>query len=46
VPPSPAERAGLRGVDFNTAALRDVIIAVNDTTVRRLSDPAAAQVVI
>ena len=37
-PGSPAERAGLRGVDFNTAALGDVIIAVNDTTVRRLSD--------
>src|SRR6266700_6423336 len=30
--------SGLRGVDFNTAALGDVIVAVNDTTVRRLSD--------
>src|SRR6266487_2309457 len=37
-PGSPAERAGLRGVDFNTAALGDVIVAVNDKTVRRLSD--------
>jgi len=37
-PGSPAERAGLRDVDFNTAALGDVIVAVNDTTVRRLSD--------
>jgi hypothetical protein len=35
---SPAEHAGLRGVDFNTAALGDVIVAVNDKTVRRLSD--------
>ncbi len=30
--------SGLRGVDFNTAALGDVIVAVNDKTVRRLSD--------
>ncbi len=37
-PGSPAERAGLRGVDFNTAALGDVIVAVNDKSVRRLSD--------
>jgi len=37
-PGSPAERVGLRGVDFNTAALGDVVVAVNDKTVRRLSD--------
>jgi S1-C subfamily serine protease len=37
-PGSPAARAGLRGVDFNSGALGDVIVAVNDTTVRRLSD--------
>jgi S1-C subfamily serine protease len=35
---SPAERAGLRAVDFYTVALGDVIVAVNDKTVRRLSD--------
>ncbi len=37
-PGSPAERAGLRGVDFNTRALGDVIVAVNGKTVHRLSD--------
>jgi S1-C subfamily serine protease len=37
-PGSPAAHAGLRGVDFNSGALGDVIVAVNDTTVRRLSD--------
>jgi S1-C subfamily serine protease len=35
---SPAERAGLRGIDFDTAALGDVIVVVDDKTVRRLSD--------
>jgi hypothetical protein len=40
---SPAEHAGLRGVDFNTAALGDVIVAVNDKTVRRLSDLTRAR---
>jgi S1-C subfamily serine protease len=34
------QRAGLRAVDFNTAALGDVIVAVDDKTVRRLSDLA------
>jgi 2-alkenal reductase len=37
-PGSPAERAGLRGVDLNTGALGDVIVAVNDKAVQRLSD--------
>ena len=37
-PGSPAERAGLRGVDFNTGTLGDVIVAVNDKPVHRLSD--------
>jgi S1-C subfamily serine protease len=37
-PGSPAERAGLRGVDFNTGAVGDVIVAVNDRPVHRLSD--------
>jgi S1-C subfamily serine protease len=37
-PGSPAEHAGLRGVDLNAAALGDVIVAVNDTAVRKLSD--------
>ena len=37
-PGSPAERAGLRGVDFNTGALGDVIVGVNDKPVHRLSD--------
>jgi len=39
-PGSPAERAGLRGVDFNTGKLGDVIVAVNDKPVHRLSDLA------
>jgi len=37
-PGSPAERAGLRGVDFNTGTIGDVIVAANDKPVRRLSD--------
>jgi 2-alkenal reductase len=35
---SPAERAGLRGVDMRTSTLGDVIVSVNDKPVRRLSD--------
>jgi S1-C subfamily serine protease len=49
-PGSPAERAGLRGVDFNATALGDVIVAMNDNTVRRrrispmsLSETASAK---
>jgi len=38
VPGSPAERAGLRGVDEQEGRLGDVIIAVNDQPVSRLSD--------
>jgi 2-alkenal reductase len=38
VPRSPAERAGLRGVDLTSGALGDVIIAVNGKPVRRLAD--------
>jgi 2-alkenal reductase len=37
-PGSPAERAGLRGVDPKTGALGDVIVAVNGTPVRSLAD--------
>jgi len=37
-PGSPAERAGLRGVDPSTGMLGDVIVGVNDKPVRRLSD--------
>jgi len=37
-PGSPAERAGLRGVDPSTGTLGDVIVGVNDKPVRRLSD--------
>jgi 2-alkenal reductase len=35
---SPAERAGLRGVDPATGAIGDVIVGVNGKTVQRLSD--------
>ena len=35
---SPAERAGLRGVDPNAGSLGDVIVGVNGKPVRRLSD--------
>lgn len=37
-PNSPAERAGLRGVDMATGVLGDVIVAVNDRAARRLAD--------
>lgn len=37
-PGSPAERAGLRGVDLNSGALGDVIVEVNGKAVRRLAD--------
>ncbi len=37
-PAGPAARAGIRGVDFPTGALGDVITEVNDKPVRRLSD--------
>ena len=37
-PGSPAERAGIRGVDFATGALGDVITAVDGKQVHRLSD--------
>ncbi|MDP1584959.1 MAG: trypsin-like peptidase domain-containing protein [Bradyrhizobium sp.] len=37
-PASPAERAGIRGVDFASGALGDVITELNDKPVRRLSD--------
>ncbi|MHC2465082.1 S1C family serine protease [Bradyrhizobium embrapense] len=39
-PGSPAERAGLRGVDMSTGELGDVITAVNGKPVHRLSDLA------
>jgi S1-C subfamily serine protease len=38
VPGSPAERAGLRGIDANAQRLGDVIVAVNGKPVHRLSD--------
>lgn len=37
-PAGPAERAGIRGVDFPSGALGDVITEANDKPVRRLSD--------
>jgi S1-C subfamily serine protease len=37
-PGSPAERAGLRGLDPKTGALGDVIVAANGTPVRSLAD--------
>jgi S1-C subfamily serine protease len=37
-PGSPAERAGIRGVDFNSGALGDVIVQADGKPVHRLSD--------
>jgi 2-alkenal reductase len=37
-PGSPAERAGLRGLDLASGKLGDVIVGVNGKTVRRLVD--------
>jgi 2-alkenal reductase len=42
LPGSPANRAGLRGVDANTGEVGDVIVRVNGKRVRRLSDLTAA----
>ena len=38
IPGSPAERAGLQGVDAAAGAIGDVIVAVDGNPVRRLSD--------
>ncbi|GEO13733.1 S1C family serine protease [Microvirga aerophila] len=38
VPGSPADRAGLRGVDPRVGIIGDVIVGVNDAPVRRLAD--------
>ncbi|HEY7242696.1 MAG TPA: trypsin-like peptidase domain-containing protein [Xanthobacteraceae bacterium] len=38
VPGSPAERAGLRGMDLNSGQLGDVIVAIDSKPVRRLPD--------
>jgi 2-alkenal reductase len=38
VPGSPADRAGLRGVDPRGGIIGDVIVGVNDAPVRRLAD--------
>jgi 2-alkenal reductase len=37
-PGSPAERAGLRGVDLNSGVIGDVIVEANGRPVRRLAD--------
>jgi 2-alkenal reductase len=41
VPGSPAERAGLRGLDPGSGALGDVVVAANGRPVRRLADLTA-----
>jgi len=38
VPGSPAERAGLRGINLTNGELGDIIVAVDDKPVRRLAD--------
>jgi 2-alkenal reductase len=38
VPGSPAEQAGLRGVDPRAGAIGDIIVGVEDAPVKRLSD--------
>jgi S1-C subfamily serine protease len=38
MPGSPAEQAGIRGVDLNNDTLGDVIVAANGTAVHKLSD--------
>ncbi|MFZ0460592.1 MAG: trypsin-like peptidase domain-containing protein [Rhodoplanes sp.] len=38
IPDSPADRAGLRGIDRMSGALGDVIVAANGNPVRRLAD--------
>jgi 2-alkenal reductase len=38
LPGSPAERAGLRGVDRRTDTLGDIIVSANNKPVQRLSD--------
>jgi S1-C subfamily serine protease len=38
LPGSPAERAGLRGVDRRTGTLGDIIVSANNKPVQRLSD--------
>jgi S1-C subfamily serine protease len=38
LPGSPAERAGLRGVDRRTSTLGDIIVSANNKPVQRLSD--------
>ncbi len=38
IPGSPAQQAGLRGIDTRTGAVGDIIIAVNGKPVRRLAD--------
>jgi len=42
IPGSPAEEAGLRGIDPRTGDLGDVIVGANGQPVRRLSDLTAA----
>jgi 2-alkenal reductase len=42
LPGSPAERAGLRGIDPQTGTIGDVIVAADDRSVRRLADLTAA----